>query len=71
MYSHTEGKSLCNYGVLCIAKYKKTVKKMVIEKQPSRIFNKARLRTCLTDIITSLRKQVSHSTEDINWLISM
>ena len=27
MYSHPEGKSLCNYGVLCIAKYKKTVKK--------------------------------------------
>ena len=27
MYSHPESKSLCNYGVLCIAKYKKTVKK--------------------------------------------
>ena len=71
MYSHTEGKSLCNLCVLCIAKYKKTVKKTFIEKQPSRIFNKARLRGSLPDTITSLRKQVSHSTEDINCLISM
>ena len=71
MYSHPEGKSLCNYGVLCIGTYKKAVKKRVVQKEPSRLFRKARLRACLPDTITSPRKQVSHSTEDINWLISM